>query len=432
MKTNDHSIIAEQAVIGSALITPECITGIKLTPEEFLVGNHQEIYAEILRMISFNEVVDVLTVSSNLKRLSGRDWLPLLGEMASKTPSAEHLNVVAYANVIQKEYNVRKAIVTAKELISKIQDNADLSTIDTAIKKLMEISQESKNYDHGVKTMCKSAADELDKAFETHLNGRTMGVTTGLTKLDSFLGGFHKSDLVVIPARPAMGKTALMLNMALNSKSKCGIISSEQASNQLGLRCISIEGSASSSKMRSGDLHDADWARITAGVNNLLGKEIWVNDKPDITIQEIQRKGREWVFKYGIEILFVDYIQRINTSTRHENKIRQVEEVTVGLKNLAKELNIPIVGLAQVNRACEARENSRPHMGDVADASIIEKECDVMIILYRDEVYNQDENSINKGIAELNIAKNRHGPTGTAKVSWRGEYMQFRNLYEVV
>lgn len=423
---SERAIIAEQSIIGSALISPSSLMNVDLSPEEFLNENYKEIYSVILRMVSEDEVVDVVTVSDSLGKITDKNWLPFIGEMASKTPSTEGRNVKAYANVIREESRIRTAIAAATDLIGNLKKDRDLSSIDSTIKDLMSIDHVGRNYDYSLIDMCKSAADELEKAFDSHLNGKPMGVPTGLTELDTALGGFHKTDLIVIPSRPAMGKTALMLNMALNSGAKCGIISSEQAHEQVGLRCISIEGSVSSHKMRTGDLGDAEWAKIMGSVNNLKGKSLWVNDKSTITIQEIQRKAREWVFKYGIEILFVDYIQRIRTTTKHMNKISQVEEVTVGLKNLAKELGIPVVALAQVNRACESREDKRPHMGDVADASIIEKEADAMIILYRDEVYN--EQTMYAGIAELGVVKNRHGPTGTIRTVWRGDYLQFKDI----
>jgi len=425
---SERSIIAEQSIIGSALISSSSLAGIDLSPDEFLNENYRDVYAVILRMISEDEVVDVLTVSDELGKASKKNWLPFIGEMAAKTPSVNNKNVKAYANVVREESRIRIAIAAATDLIESLKEKRDLSCVDSTIKNLMSIESGGRNYDYSIVDMCRSAADELEKAFDAHLNGTPMGVPTGLTELDAALGGFHKTDLIVIPARPAMGKTALMLNLALKSVARCGVISSEQAHGQLGLRCISIEGSVSSHKMRTGDLGDAEWSKIMASVNNLKGKSLWVNDKSSITIQEIQRKAREWVFKYDIEILFVDYIQRIRTGTNHINNIARVEEVTIGLKNLAKELGIPVVALAQVNRACEARDDKRPHMGDVADASIIEKEADAMIILYRDEVYN--ENSEQAGIAELGVVKNRHGPTGTIRAAWRGEFLQFKNLSE--
>lgn len=427
---SERSILAEQSIIGSALLAPSVLSGIDLSPVEFSDENYREIYSAIQALTSEDQVVDLVTVTDYLDKRTGKNWLPVLGELASKTPSTATKNAQAYANVVREEARIRIAIDAGMELINTLKSERDLSAVDSAIKTLMAIDGVGKSYDHSAADMCKSAADELEKAFNAHMDGKPMGIPTGLKELDETLGGFHNSDLVVIPARPAMGKTALALNMALGGRAKCGIISSEQGHEQVGLRCISISGSVSSHKMRNGDLGDSDWSKIMAAVGNLKDRTIWVNDKATITIQEIQRKAREWKFKYGIEILFVDYIQRIKTTTQHMNKISQVEEVTTGLKNLAKELDIPVVALAQVNRECEKHENKRPNMGHVADASIIEKEADSMIVLYRDEVYN--ENSPDKGIAELGILKNRHGPTGCIRVAWRGEFLQFRNLAEAV
>lgn len=427
---SSRSILAEQALLASILQKPSLLSGLDLSEGDFYDESYREIYQTILTMVSEKQAIDIITVSNEMERTTGRQWLPIMAELIQNIPAVSEAGITGYANVAREESRVRTAVSVADNLIASLQETKDLASIDSAIRELMAIGQVGRNYDHTAKDMIRGAVDKLELAFDAHQNGKPMGVPTGLGDLDERLGGFHATDLVVIPARPAMGKTALMINLALGSNAKCGIISSEQGHDQLGLRCISIDGSVSSHNMRTGDLGDADWAKITTATGRLINRDIWVNDKSSITIEEIQRKAREWVFKYNIEILYVDYIQRIRTAKSYPTKQQQVEEVTVGLKNLAKELNIPVIALAQVNRDCEKRGNKRPCMGDVADASIIEKESDSMIILYRDEVYNED--TVDKGIAELDVVKNRHGPTGVIRVVWRADYLQFKSMMRAI
>ncbi len=424
-----RSLMAEQALIGLILVSPSALANLDLSPGDFLDESHREIYETVLSMSAAGHVINVVTVSAELDRLTGQNWLPVLGDLAKNTVVTDG-SANEYARVAREESRIRTAVGVAENMVFALRETKDLTAVDSAIRELMAIGQNARNYDYTAKDMVRGAVDKLEAAFDAHCNGKPMGIPTGLADLDKSLGGFHKTDLIAVPARPAMGKTALMLNFALGSESRCGIISSEQGHDQLGLRCISIDGSVSSHNMRIGDLEESDWNKITASSARLINKNIWVNDKSNITIEEIQRKAREWVYKYEIEILFVDYIQRIKTTKQFPTKAAQVEEVTVGLKNIAKELDIPVVALAQVNRDCEKRQNKRPHMGDIADASIIEKESDGIIILYRDEVYNED--SPHKGLAEFDVAKNRHGPTGVIRAVWKADYLQFKNMMRAV
>lgn len=236
----------------------------------------------------------------------------------------------------------------------------------------------------------------------------------------------HPEHLYITDDYTVTHNTALLLNLAINSGVPFGIISSEQSHDQMGVRMISISGKVSGNKIRQGTLEEEDWTKLSAGAQTLMRRNFWINDDGTITIDGIRRQARKWFYTHGIKVLFVDYIQRIYPTDKRLPKHEQVAEVTTGLKSLAKELGIPVIALAQVNRECEKRTDRRPSMGDIADASIIEKEADMIMTLYRDEVYNDD--TTDKGIAELGICKNRHGPIGVLRAAWQGSYFRFEDL----
>ena len=239
-------------------------------------------------------------------------------------------------------------------------------------------------------------------------------------------GGFHDTDLIVVGARPAMGKTALLLNFMLNADVSSGFISTEQSSMQVGLRLMCIQGGVNGSKLRSGNFNENDWSAVNSSMAYLSQKNIFIDEETRPTIAEVSRQARRWKQQYGIKALWVDYIQRIEGTDSRAPKVERVEEVVKGLKSLARELELPVVALSQVNRNVDARTDKRPSMGDLSDSSAIEKEADQVIMLYRDEVYNDKTDS--PGVAELIIEKNRHGPTNYIRLGWTGENFRFKEF----
>jgi replicative DNA helicase len=246
------------------------------------------------------------------------------------------------------------------------------------------------------------------------------------------LGGLHGGDLVIVGARPAMGKTALMLNMAasaLMAGFPVGVFSGEQGVSQITQRLIAIQGRIPVMRMRNGSLIGEDWSKLSAAVASLKDRGMYIFDKPAPTLSDIVRRARSWHYNHGIKAIYLDYLQRVKITTkapRHE----AIGEIAAGLKELARELNIPVIALAQVNREVEKRVNKRPFMGDLKDSGTIEQEADQIFMLYRDEVYNEETKD--KGLAEINIEKNRHGSTGRVDLAWRGEYLRFENLMRAV
>jgi len=391
---------------------------VDISPEDFNNEQHAAIFQTCLSLISESSPADVLTVSERLSAETGKEWLSLVGQIAHS--AASPANVEAYAKIVKQASGRRKALAIAEHLRENVNDP---ESVDTAIRDLMALDTTRRNYDFTLKDALIGAVEELDQAHSAV--GGIIGVRSGLEKLDGMLGGFRSSDLIVIGARPAMGKTGLMLNFANSSGVPCGIISAEQGHEQIGLRLVSIDGRISSQKMRLAKFDESDWAKLTKTVSRMQPRKLWINDKPAPTVTDIVRQARKWKFQYGIKILFVDYLQRIKGDGKlpmHE----QVRSSTMAMKELARELEIPVVVLSQVARAVETRPNKRPGMADLSDSSAIEKEADQIITLYRDEVYNED--SHDKGVAELLVCKNRHGPTGFVRAVWLGEFMRFEDI----
>jgi replicative DNA helicase len=271
------------------------------------------------------------------------------------------------------------------------------------------------------------AIDEMQRATE----GNLVGVTSGVRDIDDMLGGFHDGDLVVIGARPAMGKTAFMLNLAASANCPVGMISGEQGRAQIGMRLMAINGSLSLHKMRTGALTNDEWSRVSSTMARMRERPVWVFDKPAPTIDEIVQQARAWKFDQNIGILMVDYLQKIRGGNGESFRL-QVGDIAAQLKDVGRELKIPVIALAQVKREVENRTmgddglGRMPHMSDLAESGVIEMEADVIATLYRPEVY--DDSPQFQGLAYFNVDKNRHGPVGHKVLSWRGEFLKFSDL----
>lgn len=415
-------IQAEQQVIYSLLADNALMQNCDLEPKEFSNWQHQEIYRVIKELSDSKQVSDILTVVERLQiECPDHQFLPYIEELIDKGFKSSGFE--QHCQIIRKDHRKRQALQIADRLTHGIRENLQDSAVDNAIQELMNLNTVGKNYDHGMKEVMFAAAKMVADAVE--MDG-IKGVSTGLGDLDDTLGGFHKTDLVVIGARPAMGKTAFMLNLAIAANQPVGIISAEQDHRQIGLRMVSVDGKVDSQKLRTGGFYDEEWSEFSMAVRRLTDKPIRVNDEPAISISKVIRQARDWKYKYDIQALYVDYLQKIEHSDKSQPRHIQVGEIARSLKNLARELEIPVIALAQVNRQCEQRPDKRPHNSDLADASEIEKEADEIMFLYRDEVYNQD--TAYKGIAEILVSKNRHGPTGTVRCIFIGKFMRFEQI----
>lgn len=416
------SAAAEQSVLGGLMLAPEAMYAVTdlLTGEMFSRADHRTIFYQLGDMLAAGQPIDGVTVGEALvrdghpARLSG-----YLVELASQTPSAA--NIRAYAQIVRDSWT-RQQVQMVGHRIAKADGEAS-EMLDAAIADLMRLQHVSQQHEYSLRDCMSMAYAAMVEARE--LGGKIPGITTGLGKLDTILGGFHSSDLVVVGARAAMGKTALLLNFAQDCGVPHGIISAEQPGAQMASRLMSMDSGIAATAMRSGSVDDDDMGKLHTSVKRLVDRKAFVYDRSAPTIGEVCRIARKWHHRHGIRILFVDYIQRIE-SDKGDKRYERVGDVVRQLKNLARDLQIPVVALAQVTRGVEQRQDKRPHMGDLSDSSEIEKEADQVLMLYRDEVY--DPESPNRGTAEIIIDKNRHGPTGFVRCAWLAETMRFKDL----
>jgi replicative DNA helicase len=421
----EKAVSSEYAVIGGLLLDNSRLSEIDLDASDFLIRANAKIFDAIVDLVNDDQDADAVSVADFLEksdRVKGERWLPITVGLANNTATAA--NVLTYARIVRDESTRRKALAVAENLKVGLRDGTD--AVDEAIKELMLLAAPKRTHDCTVKQAVSGALDEIERAFNA--KGALTGISTGLLDMDSSLGGLHRSDLVVIGARPSVGKTAFMLNLADNAGVPVGIVSGEQGRDQVGLRLIAKNGRLNAHRLRVGKIEDDEWNRTSLAVGKLVTKQIFINDKPNPSIDDVMRQARKWKFQYDIKALYIDYLQRIRTpaimrAPRHE----QVGHVALSLKELARELDIPVIALAQVNRNVEDRVNRRPNMADLKDSGSIEQEADVIALLYRDDVHDPDSSA--KGIIEINIAKNRHGPTGMIKCLWHAESMTVANLY---
>jgi replicative DNA helicase len=415
----NKAVESEQALLGAALLNSEWVAQSDITSDDFLRDDHRTIWRAIAGLLKNREPVDLVTVHQELSATGhdGKRWADYLVELTRNTPSTS--NWSGYLEALRRHgqrVKIQEILNNALEGLHRGDQVAD-----EAITRLMQVNRRGAVHECEIREAIGSAVEHL----EAIRDGKVTAIGTGLQLLDEALGGWHDSDLVVIAGRPAMGKTAVLMNLMLSSGVPAGLISGEQPREQIAMRSLAIDGSVSVQAMRTGKFEEHDWNTLFSAVSKVSVKPIWLNDMPTPTLAEIQRQARAWVHRHGVKILFVDYIQKVEVPgdvKAHE----RVGIVVRGLKSLARELNIPVIALAQVKRDVESRGDKRPYMGDISDSSEVEKEADQVITLYRDEVYN--DKTEDKGVIEFNICKNRHGPTGIIRAVWRGEFMQVKNI----
>lgn len=417
MNKMDH---IELGLVGSVLNDSSRLIEVDCLPVHFETRAYAEIFNTILTMAAENQAIDTFTVIDRIERDTGKDWAAIVAQVASNSFAAQ--NTKAYSQSIKRKFVEREAKAIAENMVEMI-DYEGQAAVDETIIKLMALGNESKQTAFAMKDALRQCVEHLQRVNE---GAESIALSSGFESLDANIGGFHDTDLIIIGARPAMGKTALLLNFILNAGCPSGFISTEQSAMQIALRMMCIQGGVKGSKLRSGNFNEEDWSAVTASMAFLSERQIWIDEETRPTIADVQRQARRWKQQYGIEALWVDYIQRIEGTDSRAPKVERVEEVTKGLKSLARELDLPVVALAQVNRSVDSKTNKRPGMGDLSDSSAIEKEADQIMMLYRDEVY--DPNTNDPGIAELIIEKNRHGPTNFMRLGWIGETFRFKDL----
>ncbi len=437
-----YSLEAEQAVLGSILTEPDCITQvlILLKADHFYLPQHKAIFNIMQEIDALGGKVDPLVVLERLKSenvyddAGGKNYLY---QLAQSVPSTQ--NVESYCKIVKEKYYIRTLINVSKEIIedaSGADEEADL-LLDSAEQKIYDIRQGkiSKGPTKIGDIIINEVYDKLQKLSSAD-SDQYKGYTTGFTDLDRSITGLNKSDLVIIGARPAMGKTSLALNMARNTamlgKKKVVFFSLEMTKEQLAQRVLATEARMESTKMRTGNITSDEWARLATATSLLSNCELYFDDTSNMTVPEMKSRIRRL---RDVDAVFVDYLQLMKSGQRIENRVQEVSEITRNLKLMAKDLNIPVVVLAQLARSTEGRGKShKPQLSDLRESGSIEQDADIVIMLYRKEYYTDDEGEIPEedkpaiNEAEFIISKNRHGPTNTVKVAWNGDYTMFSNL----
>ncbi len=435
LKTPPNSIDAEFSVLGGLLIDNDSWDKISsiLTAEDFYQPNHRILFNTIEKMLNSNQACDVLTVSEYLKKAGQlKEELAFLGGLVNNTPSAS--NIVQYGKIIREKSILRQLIHLSNETASiaiepKGQGSDDI--LQLTEQKLFNIAEQNNKSGTGftdLNSILRLNIDEIDQNFNS--DNVYTGLSTGYCALDKMTTGLKNSDLIIIAARPSQGKTSLALNVAVNSaienNAKIGIFSLEMSKEQLGYRLLSSIGKINYTKLTQGDLDEEDWPKLTLATQILQETTISIDDTPDLTPSELRSRARKLKRTQGLDLLVVDYLQLmsvpgINAGQKH----LEVEAISKSLKALAKELNIPVIALSQLNRSLEERMNKRPIMSDLRHSGAIEQDADLIMFIYRDEIYNED--SIDKGVAEIIIGKHRNGPLGMVKMTFMGEYTKFED-----
>lgn len=433
-KIPPHSIEAEQSVLGAMLLDREAIVSAceLIRPEDFYKDAHREIFEAMLELYEKGEPVDLVTLTEQLKQrntLEAAGGVEYLTDLSSSVPTIA--NVSYYAKIVQEKAFLRKLIRICSEIMEKSYDaKEDVShIIDQAEKGIFDLSQKrSSRAFIPLKEVLVASFNKIEELYNT--KGMLTGLPTGFTDIDNKTSGMQKSDLILVAARPSMGKTAFALNIAQYAALKAGasvaIFSLEMSKEQLVNRMICAEANIDSHKLRTGNLGEEDWPRLADAVARLAKANIYIDDTPGITVAEMRSKCRRLKTEKGLDLVLIDYLQLMQSSNRAESRQQEISEISRSLKALAREMDCPVLALSQLSRAPEMRSEHRPMLSDLRESGAIEQDADVVMFLYRDEYYHPDTEK--KGIAEVILAKQRNGPTGTVELVWMDKYTKFADL----
>jgi replicative DNA helicase len=431
---------AEQAVIGGLLLDPAAWDNVAdvVRPEDFYQQDHQLIFDAIGTLSTSGKPCDVVTVSEHLERagkLQEVGGLAYLGTVARDTPSAA--NVKAYATIVRERSLLRQLITAGNEIAGAVYENDGRNArelVDEAERKVFEISESSsrgRGGAIGVRTLLPGVIDQIDEAYSNPNSMR--GLPTGFTDFDNMTGGLRPGDLVIVAGRPSMGKTTLAVNMAEyaalhhgEKRASVAIFSMEMPSEQVITRMLSSVGGVPLHNLRSGKINDDDWVRITSATTQLSEARIFVDETPALSPMELRARARRVKREHGLDLIVVDYLQLMQVPGNKENRATEIGEISRGLKVLAKELSCPVIALSQLNRGVEQRENKKPVMSDLRESGSIEQDADMILLIYRPEVYDR-ENQLIKGMAEIDLVKHRNGEIGEFKLTFQGQFTRFVN-----
>jgi replicative DNA helicase len=436
-----HSIEAEQAVLGGLLLDPAAWDNVAdvVIPEDFYRPDHRLIFQAIGALAGNAKPCDVVTVVGELERRSELDQaggLAYLGSLARDTPTAA--NVRAYADIVRERSLLRQLIHAGTEIASAVFNNDGETArelVDKAEQRVFEIAEMGFRGRQGataVRALLPAVIDQIDDAYANP--DKLRGLPTGFTEFDKMTGGLRPGDLVIVAGRPSMGKTTLAVNMAeyaalhhqqTRASVSVAIFSMEMPSEQVITRMLSSIGGVPLHNLRSGRISDDDWVRITSATSQLSEAKIFIDETPALSPTELRARARRVKREHGLDLIVVDYLQLMQVPGNKENRATEIAEISRGLKILAKELTCPVIALSQLNRGVEQRENKKPVMSDLRESGSIEQDADMILLIYREEVY--DRNTTKKGIAEIDLVKHRNGEIGTFVLTFQGQFTRFAN-----
>ncbi|MDC3418496.1 replicative DNA helicase [Aquibacillus salsiterrae] len=430
-----HNIEAEQAVIGAIFLEPDALTTASelLMPDDFYRASHQRIYSVMLSLSDKGEPIDLVTVTTalaNAKILDEVGGVSYLSDLANAVPTAA--NVEYYSKIVEEKALLRRLIRTATDIVTSSFDHEDdvNQVLNEAEKNILEVShRQNSGAFKNIKDVLIQVYDNIEQLH--HSKAEVTGIPTGFRDLDKITSGFQRNDLIIVAARPSVGKTAFALNIAQNVAIKTdenvAIFSLEMGADQLVNRMLCAEGNIDAQRLRTGSLQAEDWSKLTMAMGSLSNAGIFIDDTPGIRVSEIRSKCRRLKQEHGLGMILIDYLQLIQGSGKPgENRQQEVSEISRSLKGLARELNVPLIALSQLSRGVESRQDKRPMMSDLRESGSIEQDADIVGFLYRDDYY--DKESEKQNIIEIILAKQRNGPVGTVELAFVKEYNKFVDL----
>ena len=427
-----NSIEAEIAVIGGLILDNEAWEQIAdiLQVNDFYNQEHRKIFSCIVNLVNDNVPFDVVTINEKANTDNDKSFSTYLSEIINQTPS--EANIKAYANIVREQSILRQLISVSNNLIEKSRDGGidSKALLDEAEQKIFNISEESLKANNGFQNINDLVKESLEQIEERAEKGESVtGVATGFSEFDNKTTGLQGGDLIIVAGRPSMGKTSFAMNLSeyasLKNDAVTAIFSMEMSGTQLSTRLISSMGRINQQKIRTGKLTDEDWPRLTNAVALLSKANIFIDDTPALTPTDIRARARRLKREKGLDLIVIDYMQLMQLTNNSENRATELSEISRSLKALARELDVPVVALSQLNRSLENRTDKRPIMSDLRESGAIEQDADLIAFIYRDEVYNED--SADKGKAEIIIAKQRNGPIFKTTLTFLGECTRFEN-----
>jgi len=437
LKIPPHSVEAEQSVLGGLLLDNEAWIQIadRVVAEDFYRRDHQLIFDAIRQLIDGQQPCDVITLSEWLekyKQLNSAGGLAYISALAKNTPSAA--NIWAYADIVRERSVLRQLARVGTDIVNSAfdtQGRTPAELLDEAERHVFAIAEQGGRQGGftPVKQLLAQAVDRIDLLFRK--DSAITGVSTGFKDLDELTSGLQPADMVIVAGRPSMGKTSFAMNIAehvaVHEKMPVAVFSMEMPGEQLALRLMSSLGRINQHRVRTGKLDDDDWPRLTSAISMLAETKLFIDDSPALSPSEVRARARRLMREEGqLGLIVLDYLQLMQVPGKSDNRTNEVSEISRGLKALAKELNVPVIALSQLNRGLEQRPDKRPKMADLRESGAIEQDADVIMFIYRDEVYNEE--SEDKGCAEIIIAKQRNGPIGTVRLAFLGQYTRFENF----